>query len=243
MTKSNNIPSFLYTDDFNFDNLIKLRADINNSNKSDKSQVKLTFMPFVIKAVSLSLKEFPEINSFSSDKRDDQNIITEFTIKKDHNISIAMDTPNGLLVPNIKAVQTKSVFRIQKDLTELRDKALSLKLSSSDLSDGTFSISNIGPVGGKVLAPCILPPQVAIMAMGKIWDSIRIITKEDKENHNHESLQRFKSGPYHGVLFHKAMTMSISADHRIIDGASVAKFAELLRLYIEQPLKIITADS
>jgi len=242
MTKNVEIPAFLYTDDYNVEKIIKLRAEINKLN-SNKNQ-KITFMPFILKAVSLSLKEYPIINSIALDNKNKDNIITHYKMRKEHNISIAIDVPEGLLVPNIKSVQTKSVFRIQKDLDELREKAKTHRFNASDLSDGTFSVSNIGNIGGKGLAPCIMPPQVAILAVSKIYDSVHIVTKEEAEQGNYENILKFESGntQNYGVAYYKVMNMCISADHRIVDGATVARFSELLRSYVENPLKILSNE-
>ena len=137
------------------------------------------------------------------------------------------------MVPNIKQVQMKSVMRIQSDLNELREKGDKLLFSSSDLSDGTFSISNIGNIGGRCLNPCIMPPQVAILAITKIYDSIRVFD-EVKGQHKDDSKNKFEC--------HKVINFCFSADHRVIDGATIARFSEVLRNYIENPLKILTEE-
>jgi 2-oxoisovalerate dehydrogenase E2 component (dihydrolipoyl transacylase) len=141
MTHSTQIPSFLYTDEFNVDKLVKLRKEIN---KLDSKNLKISYMPFLIKAISLALTEYPIINSNTNPHLGDDGYIYEYTIKKDHNISVAIDGPDGLAVPNLKRVQDKTIIQIHKELNELREKTEAKKLTMEDLKDGTFTISNIG---------------------------------------------------------------------------------------------------
>ncbi len=142
MTNAIQIPRFLFKDEFNVDKLVKIRNEANNL--PGNNIIKLTFTPFFIKAVSLALRDFPILNSVVNPATGKDGYIYEFTIKKDHNISIAIDGPEGLVVPNIKKVQEKSVIQIQKDLNILRRKAEDRKLTSEDLNGGSFSVSNIG---------------------------------------------------------------------------------------------------
>jgi len=142
MTNSTLIPKFLFTDEFNVDKLVKMRSEANNLPGNKK--LKLTYTPFFIKAVSLALNDFPILNSIVNPKTGEDGYIYEYIIKKNHNISVAIDCPDSLIVPNIKNVQEKSVMQIQKDLNMLREKAESKRLTSEDLNGGTFSVSNIG---------------------------------------------------------------------------------------------------
>ena len=126
------------------------------------------------------------------------------TYKASHNIGLAMDTPMGLLVPNIKGVQQLSVFEIAVELSRLHTLGLSGKLSTQDLSGGTFSLSNIGSIGGTYAKPVILPPEVAIGALGKIYTVPRYSPSGD-------------------LRPAQVMNVSWSADHRCIDGATMAR--------------------
>ncbi len=233
MTQSTSIPSFLYTDEFNVDRLVKLRKEMN---KIDEGRTKFTYMPYFIKAVSHALLQFPQLNSVVNQQMGEDGYIYEYTIKKDHNISVAIDSPEGLVVPNIKRVQDKSLNDIQRELYELRDKTQAKKLTSEDLKDGTFTISNIGNIGGKVLSPVIMPPQTCIIGISKMFDSVHVvpITSEYEESQAYHLVEKKDLA----VIFHKAVNLCISADHRIIDGATVARFSELLKTYVENPLKI-----
>ena len=244
MTISNTIPSFLYSDEYNVDNLISTRQEINKKFKGD---FKLTFMPFIIKSVSLTLKEFPELNSIVNTELNSGGYIFEYTIKSDHNISIAIDGPDGLVVPNIKRVNTKSVREIQQDLYALRDRANNRILTSDDISGGTFCISNIGNIGGKQLGPVIMSPQVCIIGISRMIDTVKLVnlnTEEGKEEIKTSQLSFISNNEESkaknvGVVFHKSINFCISADHRVIDGAYVAKFSERLKKYIEAPINIL----
>jgi len=141
MTQATLIPTFLFTDEYNVDKLVKIRKDINST---PGNKVKLTYTSFFIKAMSLALNDFPILNSLVNSKTGEDGYVYEYTVKKDHNISVAIDGPEGLVVPNIKRVQEKSVLDIQKELNLLKKKADTKKLTSEDLNNGTFTVSNIG---------------------------------------------------------------------------------------------------
>lgn len=236
MTQSNSIPSFLYSDEYNVDRLVSLRNEVNTKYSKE---AKLSFMPFIIKAVSLTLNEYPDLNSIVNPSLDNEGFIYEYTVKKDHNISVAIDGPDGLVVPNIKQVQYKSVRELHHELVSLRDKANNKKLAISDYSNGTFSISNIGNIGGKQLGPVILPPQVCIIGISRMIDTVKIVHKNDIDELNSSEVHYFEGGKEKGVVFHKSINFCISADHRVIDGAYVARFSQKLRSLIENPIKIL----
>lgn len=132
------IPHFAYSDEVNMTNLVKLRDDLKT--EANQRGVKLTYMPFLIKAASLALLQFPILNS-------SVDVASESVIyKAAHNISVAMATPEGLVVPNVKNCEKKSVFQIASDLNQLQEKAQKNQLRPEDFANGTFSLSNIGIV-------------------------------------------------------------------------------------------------
>ena len=141
---------------------------------------------------------------------------TSLTMHKDHNIGIAMDTPRGLLVPNIKGVQGMSLFEIGAALSELQAKGAANKLGAEELTGGTITVSNMGSLGGTVLSPVITSPQVAIVALGRI-----------------QNLPRY--GPSGEVVPSKVMNASWAGDHRVIDGATMARFVNTWRRFLENP--------
>merc|ERR1712004_35975 len=141
---------------------------------------------------------------------------TEMTYHASHNIGVAVDTPHGLLVPNVKNCESRSVLEIASELGRLVEAGRNNKLSPADLGNGTFTLSNIGAIGGTYAKPVILPPQVAIGALGKI-----------------QKLPRFDQNGQ--VYAESIMVGSWSADHRVIEGAQMARFSNLLKRYLENP--------
>ncbi|GAB1605498.1 lipoamide acyltransferase component of branched-chain alpha-keto acid dehydrogenase complex, mitochondrial-like isoform X2 [Argonauta hians] len=208
MIAAHSVPHFGYYDDIDMSSLVQLRYDLKSASKA--RGVKLSFMPFIIKSTSLSLLEFPILNS--SVDANCENI----TYKASHNIGIAMDTPDGLIVPNIKNVESLSVHQIAEELTRLQQLGSQGKLGPSDLTGGTFTLSNIGSIGGTYARPLIMPPEVAIGALGQI--SVR-----PKFNYEGETVKAH------------IMQVSWSADHRVIDGATMARFSNLWKSYLERP--------
>eukprot|EP00644_Phytophthora_capsici_P010393 jgi/Phyca11/548717/estExt2_Genewise1Plus.C_PHYCAscaffold_300023 len=177
--------------------------------------VKLSFMPFIIKAASLALKHYPMLNATVNDTE------TELTLVAAHNISLAMDTPTGLIVPNVKNVQAKSIMEIAEDLNRLQQLAVAGKLTPADLTGGTFSISNIGSIGGTYMSPVLMVPQVAIGAIGRI-----------------QKLPRYDADG--NVQPVRLMNVSWSGDHRVIDGATMARFSNQWKTYLESPVSMLT---
>lgn len=138
MTDALQIPAFTFSDEFSVDKLTKLRKEL------EELKGKITVLPFFIKAVSLALSEFPLLNIHVNPKTDDQGYITEYIEKKDHNIGVAIDSKDGLIVPNIKQVQNKSIIQINNELGRIRDAAAKGALTQHDLENGTFTISSVG---------------------------------------------------------------------------------------------------
>ncbi|XP_053489978.1 lipoamide acyltransferase component of branched-chain alpha-keto acid dehydrogenase complex, mitochondrial isoform X2 [Ictalurus furcatus] len=212
MTAALKIPHFGYKDEVDLSRLVHLRSELKDV--AEHRGVKLSYMPFFIKAASLALHHFPILNSSVDEAC--QNI----TYKAAHNIGLAMDTPQGLLVPNIKNVQMLSVYEIATELNRLQTLGVSGQLSTTDLTGGTFTLSNIGSIGGTYTKPVILPPEVAIGALGKIQVLPRFNAKDE-------------------VVKAHIMYVSWSADHRIIDGATMCRFSNLWRSYLENPASMV----
>lgn len=138
-----------------------------------------------------------------------------------------MDTPRGLLVPVIREVQNKSIFDIAKELNELQQLGAKSMLTEQHLSGGTFTLSNIGSIGGTYASPILVVPQVCIGALGRT-----------------QTVPRFASEPVSGqplppVVATKIMNISWSGDHRIIDGATIARFSNAFKGYLEQPATMV----
>lgn len=208
MTQALEVPHFGYKDEIDMSALVSLRQELKRSR--DPLLQKLSFMPFMIKAASLALHDFPNLNASVDVAK--STIIQNLS----HNIAVAMDTPMGLLVPNIKKVQDLTVLEVAGELHRLQELASAGKLGSDDLKGGTFTLSNIGSIGGTYAIPVINPPQVAIGAIGKI-----------------QVLPRFNAQGE--VIPAHIMCISWSADHRIVDGASMARFSNKWKACLENP--------
>jgi 2-oxoisovalerate dehydrogenase E2 component (dihydrolipoyl transacylase) len=216
MASVSTIPHFTFSDEIDLTKLIALRGSLKEQYKAQG--VKLTMMPFFVKALSLAMREFPVLNSKVNDD------CTELTYFDDHNIGIAVDSKIGLLVPNIKSCQSKSIVDVANDLTRLTHSAREGRVAPDDLKGGTISISNIGAIGGTIATPIINKPEVAIVALGKL-----------------QHLPRFDE---HGQVVSKAiMQVSWSGDHRVIDGGTIARFNNLWKSYLETPSVMMMAMS
>ena len=208
------IPHFTYCEEIDLTDLIALRLSLKDN--LAKQGVKLTMMPFFMKAMSLALNEFPILNSqVNAD-------CTALTYFDEHNIGIAVDSKVGLLVPNVKDCQRKSIVEIAQDLTRLTDLAREGRVSPADLKGGTITISNIGAIGGTVATPIINKPEVAIVALGKV----QLLPRFDTKGH---------------VVARSIMQVSWSGDHRVIDGGTIARFTNLWKKYLEEPSAMLVA--
>jgi 2-oxoisovalerate dehydrogenase E2 component (dihydrolipoyl transacylase) len=202
------IPHFNYSDEICMDVMMAFREA--NKTFAEAKGVKLTYMPILIKATSMALRHYPILNS--SLAVDQSHII----YKAQHHIGVALDTPQGLVLPKIKDVQNKSIFEIAKELNFLQKQAKENRLSADQLTKGTFTLSNIGSIGGKQAVPLIVPPEVCIGAPAKIHKVPRYNSQGHLESAH-------------------IMIMTWSADHRVIDGATLSRFSNLWKRYVEEP--------
>lgn len=210
MTRSLSIPHFLYTCTADMTSTTSMRAEINASSTSDK---KLTQLPFIVKAVSLAFQHHSLLNSALDTKDPKAPVLTQ---RKTHNFGIAVDAPSGLVVPVLRDVQDLSIEEIATGIRGLSQKAREGKLSPSDFSGASFTISNVGNIGGGVVSPVISEPQVAILGIGRS----KIVPAYDDQ----------------GELVKKEeLVFSWSADHRVVDGAEAARCAEKVKDLLETP--------
>ncbi|GAB1192185.1 hypothetical protein APSETT444_001370 [Aspergillus pseudonomiae] len=210
MTRSLNIPHFLFADELNINNITALRKKLANDPKDPR---RITFLSFVIKAVSLALNEYPILNAKVDTSNPDK---PQLIMRPRHNIGVAMDTPQGLIVPNVKDVANRSIEDVAAEITRLSALGKEGKLTPADLSGGTITVSNIGNIGGTYVAPVIVSNEVAILGVGKsktvpVFDEAGQVTKGELVN------------------------FSWSADHRVVDGATMARMANKVRACIESP--------
>lgn len=199
------IPHVTHVDEMEMDALRALRERVKPF--AEEKQIKLTFLPFFVKAIVVALKEFKTFNASIDDEKG------EIVLKNYYNIGIAIDTKEGLLVPVIKDADQKSILQIAEDITKLAELARTGKLTVDQMTGGTFTISNVGPIGGKYASPIINHPEVAILALHKMEQ--RMVVR------NGEGVIRWM------------MNMSLSFDHRLIDGVSAVKFTNRIIQLLE----------
>ena len=211
MTRSLSIPHFLYANEIDVTALSTLRQRLNSQPSNSH---RLSYLPFVIKAVSVALDDFPLLNARVDTETGDN--VPKLVMREKHNIGVAMDTPQGLLVPNIKDVSARSILSIASEISRLQALAKDGKLSVTDLTGGTMTVSNVGSIGGTYVAPVLVQSEVAILGIGKA----RVIPAFDEHDR---------------VVKKAAMNFSWSADHRVVDGATMARMAERVGTLVEEP--------
>ena len=188
------IPAVTYHEDADITDLEAFRVQLNKEN--EKAGIKVTMLAFLIKASVKALQKFPEFNS----SLDGDNLV----LKKYFNIAFAADTPNGLVVPVVKNADQKSVFEIAQESGELAKKARDGKLGPADMQGACFTISSLGGIGGTYFAPIVNAPEVAILGVNKsamkpVWDGKQFVPR-------------------------LTLPLSLTADHRVIDGALATRF-------------------
>ena len=206
------VQHFTLVEEFDVTALEETRAMMNRDRGSNP---KLTLLPFLITALSRGLAEWPMLNATFDD---DAMVLTRHG---SIHMGVATQTPNGLMVATIRDAQTKSVWQLASEILRLSDAARSGKATREELSGATFTISSLGPMGGITSTPVVNPPQVAIVAVNKIED--KLVPVEDE------------------IEVRKRMNLSLSCDHRVVDGWDAASFIQALKAYIENPLRLLSA--
>ena len=194
-----------HTDEVDLTELVEIR------NKEDESfkDIHITFMPFFFKAVVLALKQYPNFNAVLDEES------KEIIRKQDYHIGFAADTERGLLVPVVKNTDSKSIVELSKEIHDLAKNARDGKISSPDLSGSTFTISNVGSLGGEVFTPIPNYPEVAILGIGTIKDKPGVVEGE--------------------IKIRKKAVFSLTFDHRVVDGADAARFLSFIIKRLEDP--------
>lgn len=192
--------------------LAKMREEMKS--KAEKKGIKLTYLPFIVKAVIYALKSHPMLNAMLDDESQ------EIIVKKYYSIGIAVDVPDGLIVPVVKAADQKTIFELAEEIQKLAEATKKRTIDMADLKGGTFSITNVGMIGGEAATPIINYPEVAILATLKIAPRARV-----EDGH---------------IKVKNILPLCLSFDHRVIDGAEAARFMLDLIKYIENPDLLLT---
>jgi pyruvate dehydrogenase E2 component (dihydrolipoamide acetyltransferase) len=205
------IPHFTIMDEAKVDALVAMRESLKDH--AEKNGTKITYLPIVMKALIATIREFPMFNASIDDAAG------EVVYKKYFNLGFAADTPNGLVVPVIKNADQKSILDISKEILDLSKRARDGKLKPDEMKGATITITNIGSIGGTYATPVINHPEVAILGMYKI-----------------DEKPVLKNGQLSSI---KVMNYTMTADHRLIDGAVAARFLAAFIARIENPAKLL----
>lgn len=206
------IPHITLADEANVTALVSMREELKA--QGEKLGVKITYLPFVMKALIAAIREFPMLNASIDDAAH------EIVYKKYFNLGFAADTPNGLVVPVIKNADQKTIAQLSKEITELAKKARDGKLALDEMKGATITITNIGSIGSTYATPIINHPEVAILGMYKIQEK--------------PVVKRGPDGAV-GIDVIKTMNFTVTSDHRLIDGAVAARFLQAFIGRIENP--------
>ncbi len=207
------IPHFTYCEQLDATRLVQLRN--NFKDKAALEGIHVTYLPFLIKALSLTLKQYPDANS-SYDT--EQNVLV---LHSQHNIGIAMSTPQGLIVPVLKGVEKMSLVEVIRAFDDLKKRALSNQLKSSEMKEGTFTITNFGVLGGGGgwATPIINPPEVGILGIARIRKQPFVKNSD--------------------LVVREALNLSWSFDHRVIDGELAASCSHYFSTLLENPAPLL----
>ncbi len=223
MTRSLSIPHFLYTHAVDVTALNNLRTRANASRSTTlalfsphEAAPKLSALPFIMKAISQTLVDFPKVNAHLDVTTDQAK--PQLVLKASHNFGLAIDSPQGLLVPVVKDIQSHSIASLAVEINRLSNLAKAGRLSVEDFKGATLTISNIGSIGGGVVSPVIVPPMVAIIGVGRATKVPRFTTDTNDQDI---------------IVKREEVVLSWSADHRILDGATVARCAERVASVLE----------
>jgi len=204
ITSKTTAPHYTYVEEVDVSELGRVRSIYN-----EMSGGRLTYLPFIIKAVVEGLRKYPLLNS----SLDEENGVIR--VKHYYNIGIATATDDGLTVPVIKDADQKPVLELAKEIARLSEAAKAGKIKVEELKGGTFTITSLGSLGGLMATPIINYPEVAILGLHKI--SPRPVVKDNQ------------------VVVREIMNLSISLDHRVVDGAIAAQFIAHVKMYLENP--------
>ncbi|MBE0700959.1 MAG: 2-oxo acid dehydrogenase subunit E2 [Acholeplasmataceae bacterium] len=205
------IPHTVLMDEVNVDKLVEVRKQAKAH--AEAEGIKLTYMAFVMKATILALKKYPFFNA-SFDQENDRMVVKKFI-----NLGMAVDTPDGLIVPNIKDAEHKSILTLAKELREVADATINRKVQLSQLQNTTFSITNFGAADVAYGTPIINHPEVGILGIGRIEQKPVVENGEIK------------------IAY--MLPLSLAVDHRVIDGADAGRFLSTIKALLNDPMMLL----
>ncbi|MDP7032977.1 MAG: dihydrolipoamide acetyltransferase family protein, partial [Planctomycetota bacterium] len=208
-------PHFTYVDEIDMSAMVRLRQSVKPM--AAEKGVKINYLPFIIKATLRALEEFPMMNASLDESSG------EIVLKKYYHIGFACATPRGLVVPVIRDADTKGLFQIASEMGSLAEKARTGKASRDELTGSTFTVTSTGNVGGMMATPIINHPEVAIMGVHVIKE--RPVVRDGQ------------------IVIGHLMNLSLSFDHRVIDGEVGARFTNRIKEFLEEPALLFLHDA
>ncbi|ADB62457.1 catalytic domain of components of various dehydrogenase complexes [Haloterrigena turkmenica DSM 5511] len=205
-------PHVTHHDEVDVTELVEAREELKP--RAEERGIRLTYMPFIMKAVVAALQEFPEMNAVIDEEGD------EIVYRDYYNVGVATATDVGLMVPVVENADEKGLLQLSSEMNELVQKARERSISPGELRGSTFTITNVGAIGGEYATPIINYPEAGILAIGAIKRKPRVMTDEN----GNESIEP-----------RSVLTLSLSFDHRLIDGAIAAQFTNTVMEYLENP--------
>jgi pyruvate dehydrogenase E2 component (dihydrolipoamide acetyltransferase) len=208
-----NVPHVTHNDEADITELDAYRKELDTAAKADRNPYRVTLLAFLVKAVVAALKQHPEFNSSLTAEKD------AIVVKSYYNIGIAVDTPGGLVVPVVRDADRKGIVELSREFMEISAKARDGKLKPPDMQGGTFTISSLGGIGGTSFTPIVNAPEVAILgvvrsAMRPVWNGKKFVPR-------------------------LMLPLSVSYDHRVIDGALAARFTRRLCYLLEDDRRLL----
>jgi pyruvate dehydrogenase E2 component (dihydrolipoamide acetyltransferase)/2-oxoisovalerate dehydrogenase E2 component (dihydrolipoyl transacylase) len=206
------IPHYTYVDECDVTELVRLREQLKSSFAD--AGIKLTYLPYIVKAAVAALKEVPLVNATLDEAAG------EIVLHDHYHLGIATDTPNGLVVPVVRDADQKSLVHLAREISRLTAEARAGKAKSDDLRGSTFTITSIGNIGGLISTPIINPPEVGILGVGKI---VKRPVFDEAEN----------------IRAAQMVYLSFSFDHRVVDGAVGAAFSNAIMRGLQNPATLM----
>ncbi len=205
-------PHVTNMDEVEVEALVAMRQQMKET--AGEQGIKLTYLPFIIKAVIAALKQFPYLNSSLDDDT------KEIVLKPYYHIGIAVDDPDGLVVPVIRNADQKSLLELAREIHDLTDRAHAHRLTREELGGSTFTITNFGSFGGLFATPVINYPEVAIFGTGRIQKRALVVGDDDR------------------IVARQVMSVCLTFDHRVVDGGTAGRFTNLIMRYLHQPANL-----
>ena len=214
-----NIPHFSYVEECDVTALEVMRAQLNSARGgANDSRPKLTMLPLLITAICRTIPQFPMINARFDDEA---NVVTRHGAV---HLGIAAQTPTGLMVPVIRDAQTLNLWQLAREIARLAEAARNGTATSSELSGSTLTVTSLGPLGGVATTPVINRPEVAIIGPNRIIERPMFVP----DGMGGERIEK-----------RKLMNISISCDHRVVDGGDAASFVQAVKKLIETPVLLL----